>query len=764
MLRRAKRPSELRDSWRLPEIDHQRGRGLRTLRRWGSVGVVTLLGVVYFYLLLSPFWHPRTHFATLSGVSYDAWQVRPLEFAQEDAAAVQQPLNSALLPKGRKPAVALHVLRTPADVTRLTDSLTQLASTQSDVLILYLAAHGVAWDGEAFLLCQNFDPANAEAGRFPVATLLRQLAESSAGVKLLLLDAGRIDYEPRLGLVANDFPDMLTSAVERAGDSRLWVLSSHASMQRAHVDPARRTSVFGAAVAHGLDGAADRSGDRLLDLRELADYVRAEVAANVRRATGRLQTPQLIWGGGRDYDSQPSPLLLAVQSSLIPKQLTGAASNAATKATQRASADPKVASATRAGGQAASLANSTNKAAENSAAAAPHDSANASTASRTPGAAATGDLQSAAGGAQNRGSTRQGGAVGNATGELDESLEQLLTRAWRMSLPLSPASITGSLPSDPSGATSTVSTASGGSTPRGTGGISADGGVASGNPNSSDSPAEGPGESARRPTAADGRNSLVSTGKSAVLPRQFEGRAYFWRAWLHRLWAYEKLSQTGDEVVRTEVAAALRRDLTALESSGELPAGFRVDPSVVGLRAALPSFLPSTADSPTWSLAHRISSERAAPLPASIARWTTSVEQRLADSKPDAWKKLVAEEWPDRATGYFENRFLRELTALPPHAWSLTQLAWQTCRAGQRVATHRLAPALASRLDEADRWQWVARREMTDQIGGEWIARAETCLQQSLGLYLALERDLEELAGALRLRQHWLLRAPEYVR
>ena len=65
MLRRAKRPSELRDSWRLPEIDHERGRGLRALRRWGSIAVVAVAFVFVNLLtdMLYSFIDPRIKYS-----------------------------------------------------------------------------------------------------------------------------------------------------------------------------------------------------------------------------------------------------------------------------------------------------------------------------------------------------------------------------------------------------------------------------------------------------------------------------------------------------------------------------------------------------------------------------------------------------------------------------------------------------------------------------------------------------------------------------
>jgi len=76
-----------------------------------------------------------------------------------------------------------------------------------------------------------------------LASLLAQLRECRAATKLLLLDAGRIEYNPRRGLVENDFPTRLVEQVEQLGDSRLWVLVSQADGQRSHFSQALKRSV-----------------------------------------------------------------------------------------------------------------------------------------------------------------------------------------------------------------------------------------------------------------------------------------------------------------------------------------------------------------------------------------------------------------------------------------------------------------------------------------------------------------------------------------
>ncbi|MFO0818868.1 MAG: hypothetical protein U1A77_13055 [Pirellulales bacterium] len=296
------RPTALRESWKRPDSAGPQGKRARLGRRWLSLLITAGCIATFGYLLFSPFWHPTTRLLELSSVGYDPFFVPPLEFVSEDAAAVKAPLSKSLLIPGQKPLVSSHTLRSPDDVQRMLGELDALPATPSDVILVYVAAHGIVRDGQAQLVCQNYSPANAEQALVPLSNLLQRLRQSPAGVKLLILDHGRIDFDPRLGILVNEFPELLRSEVaalrDSSGqpDSTVWVLAAHSALERSHVDFVRRKSEFGGAVGRALEGNADVNNDQLLTLAELADFVRGEVSRRVLEATdGREeQTPQLL--------------------------------------------------------------------------------------------------------------------------------------------------------------------------------------------------------------------------------------------------------------------------------------------------------------------------------------------------------------------------------------------------------------------------------------------------------------------------------------
>lgn len=234
--------------------------------------------------------------------AYDPYQLPPFEFAAQDVQSVRAPLARVASLPGAGSQLTSLVLRTPEDVATLMAALDSLPSTSSDVVIVYLAAHGVSRDGRAYLLCQNFTPATVEQASFPVDRLLRQLQLSPAGTKLLLLDHGKVACDPRLGIVVNEFPRLLQETVaalrtaDGQPDSSVWVLAAHSPLEQSHADYERQHSVFAAAVAQALGGRADADRNQLVSLDELVRYVRREVYWRVLDTSqGRWeQTPQLL--------------------------------------------------------------------------------------------------------------------------------------------------------------------------------------------------------------------------------------------------------------------------------------------------------------------------------------------------------------------------------------------------------------------------------------------------------------------------------------
>ena len=141
------------------------------------------------------------------------------------------------------------------------------------------------------------------------------MAETSASTKLLILDTGHLSTDPRMGMLLNEFPQLVAAKVEASQQPQLWVLISNDQHQRSNVAARTQRTAFGHFVARGLEGEADLDRDGLIDLKEFDNYVRDHVAGWVDAAPGRheTQTPRLCWGGEQTGKKKSFPVLGTVQ-------------------------------------------------------------------------------------------------------------------------------------------------------------------------------------------------------------------------------------------------------------------------------------------------------------------------------------------------------------------------------------------------------------------------------------------------------------------
>lgn len=191
---------------------------------------------------------------------------------------------------------------TTQNLPEVAEALGRADAHEQHAAILYVSTHGIVRDGRPCLLASNFRreaETDAAAGLYPMEQLLTRLSASRAGLKLLLLDAGRIVYDPPLGVLLNDFPSALEETVAGIADDQLWVLVSHATGQLSGADVSRGRSLFGQSVTAALAGAADQLGDRngRIDLHEFCHYVSRDISRWTLAGERPLQTPLLLQGG-----------------------------------------------------------------------------------------------------------------------------------------------------------------------------------------------------------------------------------------------------------------------------------------------------------------------------------------------------------------------------------------------------------------------------------------------------------------------------------
>lgn len=298
------REGALLKSWRQESTTGSRAKIWLIVRR----ATITLLALSLVgwlsYLLFKPFFYPKTYLTYFGADDTRTLMVRPLEFIYEDFTGYAALSNGLTALTRDRPNL---VFRRLESLDQELDDIQSSAIRGNDTLVLVITAHGIVRDGEAYLAGGAFRPEVAgdtsDEGLYAVAKLLRRLDELPGGTKLVLLDAGRDDYAPRLGMAINGFSQLLKQEIERANTSNVWVLCSSSPGERSHVSPALRHSVFGYMCSTGLQGAADVDQDEIVDLQELYAFVRSNVADWVMKASGGSETQTPILLGDEENES-----------------------------------------------------------------------------------------------------------------------------------------------------------------------------------------------------------------------------------------------------------------------------------------------------------------------------------------------------------------------------------------------------------------------------------------------------------------------------
>lgn len=266
-----------RQSWRETKSRPGRSPARRHIGRWFfTLFALLLIAGMLGLMIQGCKTTPNTYFAGME-IPYDVGLAAPRLVPTSEVDA----LASMLVERSKNVRVGDSELSKAigeSDSMRtLSANLRQMPIQQGDALIFYVAAHGVTHDGEAYLLGSDFtlDGVPSETGRAPVKELLRALADTPAQHKLLLLDWGRVQFDPRLGVVYNNFPELVAQAVKEIDDPTLWVMLSHTDIAPPTLFREKWT-LFAASLAEAMAGAADHPpADQVINLSELYSYVAA---------------------------------------------------------------------------------------------------------------------------------------------------------------------------------------------------------------------------------------------------------------------------------------------------------------------------------------------------------------------------------------------------------------------------------------------------------------------------------------------------------
>ena len=185
------------------------------------------------YVILRPMLLPKTYFGFMCADEIRTLALPPMAYVMEDFNGYIQLENAFSKLRRNEPRLFFGNLASPTTVDDQLDFLRGSALRNRDVLILYIGSYGVVRGEKAYLVCNEFDPVKDNMALYSVADLLERLNEIPGVNKLVLLDATRNDYEPRLGMTLNGFADVLEKQVRELAKkdelNNVWVLSASSS-------------------------------------------------------------------------------------------------------------------------------------------------------------------------------------------------------------------------------------------------------------------------------------------------------------------------------------------------------------------------------------------------------------------------------------------------------------------------------------------------------------------------------------------------------
>ena len=350
-----------RGSWRAEPAKSAALRGWRKTSLLLGLLLATLLVVaIVAVIVVAPFYRWQTGFVMLVVDQYQLGTLDAVPYADQDKAAFKESLKGLLSATGPEPVDLVGLDSADAIRDQLGPQVRQLPLRYKDVLVAYIRGQtlvpapedvGIDPDGAGTTENGAANTGRPEAARSPLlrdrgndidpiggtacfvaADLrvrgprprelvpIREIVEAFGSAEprtaLFAIDLGDIQWDPRLGVVANVVARQLDADFAAAGDDSArdnWVIGSHDLFESSFASvPAQRT-FFGRALELALAGKADEQpwGDanQVVELDEIARYVEAWTGEWVRRSSGgRSRQRPVVWklGTGRvAIDSLP---------------------------------------------------------------------------------------------------------------------------------------------------------------------------------------------------------------------------------------------------------------------------------------------------------------------------------------------------------------------------------------------------------------------------------------------------------------------------
>ncbi|MCA9213844.1 MAG: hypothetical protein KDB27_12320 [Planctomycetales bacterium] len=262
----------------------------RKIRRFILSAVLSLGLFVFGLWLTEPFQTPQTHILS-AFATFDPQQTYGTRFTPTDEHAWQE------LSRIHNTNETSPFLLTLENLQRHVAQVAERCSLR-DRVVLNISSHGIAIDGEAYLLADEFQPAFEDTLLISVRDILIALRDIPCETKLIAIDGGSILCDDRLGAAVNDYPSCLANVVSEMADASMCVLTSHGDGELSELSYRLGQSVFAHFVQRALFGEADADRNRIVDFQELHRFVAESTRAFVATESGgqTSQNPMLLRG------------------------------------------------------------------------------------------------------------------------------------------------------------------------------------------------------------------------------------------------------------------------------------------------------------------------------------------------------------------------------------------------------------------------------------------------------------------------------------
>ncbi len=255
------------------------------------LGVESLPVRVNADILAGALLEPTLHVLAIGIANYrDPLLASSVRFPADDAQAIARQLREQGTPHYRQ--VNVHtLLNEKATREGIRGALAEMAGKvlPQDVFVLYLGGHGRIFDSEYHFVPYDAVQNSAEGLRKRSLThddLRRLLARIRAARSIALLDTCSAGlFGSRRGGRSSDEKD----ALERLGRLTGRTILAATADDRMALEGEGRHGAFTHTLLEGLAGKADRNGNRLVDVRELAAHVQEQFPRLARKNWGYEQ-------------------------------------------------------------------------------------------------------------------------------------------------------------------------------------------------------------------------------------------------------------------------------------------------------------------------------------------------------------------------------------------------------------------------------------------------------------------------------------------